>query len=442
MNTENQSREPILTVAWTRFAHLDDAALERNRFHKNLRRWVALLGVLATLFAIMTQTFPVGVLPDTLLLVLRILLILTPLVGSALAAFLGQFFTGRDWLVFRAGSENIRKEIYMYRTVLKSNPRRRAWLEKRLSDIQHQVYRGLGGEMVLKQYSGPIPPSYNPQDPNSDPGFGDLTGDEYFTYRVEQQLAWHIGRINRYQQERIRLQVMILTVGVAGALLAALGGVFSLWVALTSSMAAALVGWQELRNLDSAVKNYSKVQLELMVIYDHWNNLEPEERTEGEFFKMVKSTEDLLWSQNVEYIKSMQDAMDAVGNEEAELINNIIKTAVESDARMKKNMRDSLEEFTDKTLKQAEKNATEAFEKTLSTLAEEASSELVQQELEAMGQAAVETIRTVIQRSAGLRETMQQVAAEFSGVEIDKETPAGVLHSIISRYPTTGDLKG
>jgi len=68
-----------------------------------------------------------------------------------------------------------------------------------------------------------------------------------------------------------------------------------------------------------------------MIIYDHWNALELEQRTDAEFFQMVKSTEDVLWSQNIEYIKSMQEVLARETLEEAELINDVLKKAVETD---------------------------------------------------------------------------------------------------------------
>lgn len=447
METEIRTKSPILEVAWTRYAHLNAASLERSKSHLRLRRWIAIMAVLATLLAILIEIYP-PTFPSILMLVLKVLLVATPIIGSILAAIVGKFYTSGDWLIFRAGAEEILKEMYTFRTILKNSPERRAWLEKRITSIQRQIYRGLGGELVLKQYSGPIPPKHDPADPTSDPGFDDLNGDQYFTYRVEGQLAWHMSRINRYQKERTRLQYWIYIAGGAGALLAAMGvgienaGSFNLWVALTSSLVAAMSGWQELRNLDSVIKNYSKVMVELMAIYDHWTNLEPEERTQTEFHKMVQGTENLLWSENVEYIKSMQEALSEAGTEEAELVTKVVNASREADARFRKSVRESLTAYGVEAVEKTEKALTESVKNVIGSLAEDAASEIVQQELEAMGQAAVETVQAVVRRSAGLRETIQQVAEEFSGVEIDKETPAGVLHSMISRYPTTGDLKG
>ncbi|MEJ5224633.1 MAG: SLATT domain-containing protein, partial [Anaerolineales bacterium] len=382
-----ERRSPILELAWTRYAHFDAASLARTRAHLNLRRWIAILGVAATLFAILVQLYPPNF-PAVLGLVLRIFLIAIPLASAGLAAFANKFFGSGDWLVLRAGAEEILKEIFIYRTIMKNQPNRRAWLEKRLAEIQRTIYRGLGGEMILKPYTGPIPPYDDPDDPYDDGGFSDLTGDEYFTYRVESQLAWHMNKVNKIQKERVRLQVLIILAGIAGAFLAAWGAPFSLWVALTASTATALIGWQELRNLDSTLKNYSKVVVELMVIYDHWHNLEPEERTEAEFIRMVRSTEDLLWSQNVEYIKSMQEALASTQLEEAKLLDELLQRAVQSDRALKQSMRDSLVDFTSASMEESRESLGETFKETLGTLAEEASSELVQKELSAMQAAA------------------------------------------------------
>jgi predicted RND superfamily exporter protein len=217
-------------------------------------------------------------------------------------------------------------------------------------------------------------------------------------------------------------------------------------VALTASTATALIGWQELRNLDSTLKNYSKVVVELMVVYDHWHNLETEERTEAEFIRMVRSTEDLLWSQNVEYIKSMQEALASAEMEEAELINDLLKTAVESDRKLKQDMRDSIVDFTSASMKESRESLAETFDETLGSLAEEASSELVQKELAAMQAAVTEAAEFAVEVVSGqasrLTGKLDEIAKEFAGVEIGKETPSTVLNSMISRYPPTPEVKG
>ena len=434
MTVEPQPNVPILNIAWTRYAQLDALSNKHSRPHYLWRRWISILGVLAALFAVITQAYS-DYMPAVLSLALRILLIATPIAASVLASFVNKFYNGNDWLVSRAGAEEIQKEIYMYRTFFKNKPDRREWLEKRLTSIQRQVYRGMSGELPLEKAPEKIPPYYYPDDPNSDPGFKDLTGNEYVTYRLENQLAWHIRKVQRFEVERTRLQVYILASGGLGAFLAAMGGGFSIWVAVTASVGAALIGWQELRNLDPTIKNYSKVIMELMIIYDHWNALEPEECTDAEFFQMVKSTEDVLWSQNIEYIRSMQEVLAKETLEEAELVNDVLKKAVETDAAFKQHMRDSVVNYATQGMDETRETLEEHVNQALGSLAEEASSELVQQELAAIGQA-------VSARVTKLSDSLKQIADEFSGVDIGRDTPKEVLNDLLSRYPTTEEVKG
>ena len=441
METESSKTTPILNIAWTRFAHLDASSNRGTRLHYRVRRWIATLGVLATLFAILSLMFPreesglVG-------LVIRILLVTIPILASALAAIATRGFSNGDWLITRAGAEEIQKEIYFYRTILQKNNSRRSYLEKRLNEIQRQVYRGMGGEFAFESYNGPIPPNYSPEDPNSDPGFGDLTGEDYFRYRLEHQLAWHNKKVNQFKSERFRLQALIVVFGAAGALLAAFDE-STIWVALTASLTAAFVGWQELRNLDAIIKNYSKVVLELATLYDHWHNLETEERSDAEFYKMVRGCEGVLWAQNTEYIKSMQEALkDSDLEEEASLINRVIKESVESAARTKQAMRESIVEATHDTLAGAEQQADATFKAALGSLAEEASSEIVRQELEAMRNAVTEAAGAVMEHTSALTSSLAQIARDFAHIEIGRDTTKEELNALLSRFPKTNAVKG
>jgi hypothetical protein len=443
METKSQQIPPILEVAWTEFGQLGNASGKRAKAYNNLRKAIATFGVLATLFAILSVKYPANF-PVIGALILKLFLIASPILASALAAYVNKFFYSGDWLITRAGSEEILKEIYIYRTILQNSPTRRVWLEKRLGEIQRSVYRGMNGELIMDAYTGvlPPPPRFNADDPNSDPGFHDLSGEEYFKYRLQDQLNWHVMRVNQRQNERIRLQVLIIGSGIAGALLAAFGGELTLWVALAASFTATFIGWQELRNLDVVVRNYSKVIVELRIISDHWRNLEAEERTQSEFNKMVRSTEEILWSQNVEYIKAMQEALKESDLEkEAGLINRVIQEQSDSDQRRKQSIEDGVVEQTKTSMEDSNETISETFKEALGSLAEEASSELVQAELASMQAAIQDALKNVTERT-GFSSSLKAIETEFKDVQIGSNTPMSVLNDLISRYPKTTDAKG
>ncbi len=444
MESEKPKAAPILNIAWTRYAQLNAVALRRSRAHKRLRTWIAIMGILATLFAILTQLlFSDPELKSLAGLVVKVLFVSAPIIASILAAWGSRAFSNGDWLITRAAAEEYLKEIYFYRTILQKKKSRRSYLESRINEIQKRLFRGLGSELAFKPYDGPIPPYYNPEYPDSDPGFQDLNGDEYFTYRLENQLRWHIREVNEYKRERGLLTFLVAAAGGLGAIFAAIGTPLSIWVALTASITAALIGWQELRNIDSVIKNYSKVILELTSLYDHWLNLEPEERSTAEFYKIVRGCEDVLWAQNTEYIKSMQEALkDASLEEEANLVNRVVKESVESAERMKQSMREDLAGFAEESLQEAEQKVDETFKAVLGSLAEEASSEVVQQELEAMSKAVVQTAENMIQRASAFSSSLAQIAADFANIDVGRDTTKEELNALLARYPKTNDVKG
>ena len=176
--------------------------------------------------------------------------------------------------------------------------------------------------------------------------------------------------------------------------------------------------------------------MELGIIRDHWKNLQDEEKTQSEFFNMVRSTEDILWSQNVEYIKAMQEALkESDLEEEASLINRVIKEARESDRRLKQSIDDAIVDFTSEKLEKSEEILTEEVENALNELSKEASSDLVQAELAAMQ-------KSIMEHFGGLQSALADIAEEFSGVEIGSNTPPAVLNSLLARYPKTQEPKG
>lgn len=457
METELEpKRAPILELAWLRHADLDLAADRRTTGFYNIRKWIAWLGILATLFAIITQQFfpkiefgdpPPDPSPFTgyfsLGILVKLLFIAIPVIASIFAAFATKFYSNGSWLIYRAAAEEIKKEIYIYRTILPKDKSRKDYLEKRLADIQRKLFRNLGGEFAFEGYKGALPSNYRKNNPNSDPGFHDLNGDDYVKYRVKHQLDWHNNRINQRKLERRWMTIYILAVGGLGALLAALGGLLAIWVAFTASIAAALLSWQELRNVDQTIKNYSKVVLELTILYDHWQNLELEERTKQEFEKMVLGCERVLWTQNREFIRSMQDALRSADLEkDAALINEIIRESADSAERAKEKMNENIIATHEGFLAETEQKLDETAKTVLGTLAEEASSEIVQKELEAMGEAVSEKVENVMERASSFISSIREVKEEFKHVEVDKDTTPEEINTILARYPKTNDVKG
>lgn len=449
MATQPETKTPILEVAWRKFAQYDDTSVKRTASFTRLRRSILIFGVLATLLSILTTIYPAEF-PPLGSFILKILLVASPIIASVLAAIGNEYYSTGDWLVARAGAEEILRDMYLYRTILKSNPKRREWLERRLARVQRAVFRGMNGELVMETFKGSVPPKprFHPEEPGNDDGFADLSGEDYFKYRLENELYWHEKKIIVKQRDRFRLQVLIYISGALGAIIAAIATFgeassnLAIWVAFTAALTGAFSVWQQLKNLEEVVRNYSKVIMELGIISDHWKNLTDGERTQSEVNRMVQSAENILWSRNVEYIKAMQEALrDASLDKEAELINNVVAEQREADARFRQALTDSIVNKTSEELDKVTADLSDRFEEILGSLAEEASSDVVQAELAAMREAIQEFSEQIAKRF-GLSDSLQEIADEYKEVEVGSSMPRGVLNDLLSRYPKTSEVKG
>jgi len=334
MTVEPKPKRPILEVAWTLFVQLDALSKKQSKRQYRWYGWISGLGVFAVFLVVINFAFTDYFLAS-LNLVLKILLIATLIAVSVLVAFVNNYSRENDWRVSRAGAERVQKDIYVYRTIHKDRPDRREWLEGRLETTQHQVRDGMNGELLLGQPPAKIPSSFDPDNPDSDEGFRDLSGDEYIRYRLEDQLAKNIRMLKQHEDAWTRQQIYILLASGVGILLAAIGGNYSIWVAVTTSLMVVLIGWHGLQNFDQVVKNCRRVISSLMTAYDHWNMIEPEERTNDDFFRLVKSTEKVLLGQDIEYIRSIQDVLAEGTPEVTELIESTLGGGVETDEALK-----------------------------------------------------------------------------------------------------------
>ncbi|HZM24075.1 MAG TPA: hypothetical protein VFC02_20170, partial [Anaerolineales bacterium] len=73
---------------------------------------------------------------------------------------------------------------------------------------------------------------------------------------------------------------------------------------------------------------------------------------------------------------------------------------------------------------------------------EEAASELVQKELEAMRQAAVEMAENVVEKASNLMSSITDIVKEYASGEISRDTSSKELNQILSHIPKTEDVKG
>jgi len=401
MDEDTHPTIPILAVSWRRLAELEITARKKEAFQTRLQRWAVALGVAAILLAIVADHFSTGT-SAWVGWTFKALLVLTSFLSAVLAAFIPRFSSRGDWLAMRRGAEQIRREIYVYRTIQAESIDRDAWLEARLNTIIQRVFKNAGHELSFQSYQGPLPPFRDPKRKDLDPGFKDLTGDEYTHYRLEHELAGTILKETGAENTRLRLQGALLTLGCAGLLLAAIGGSWMIWVALTASLVLAFSAGGALSQLDEDTKIFNRMILDLNELRDHWLNLPPEARKEGEFHQLVRSTEEVLLYREMGYLPSP----------------------------------------TEEPVSSSAGSAAQPEQPGQASPASQPPAKRSEAEPERTSPATEKALPETPTSTTSLSQTIQKIALDFSDLDLTKETPKELLHKVIAQFPPSGEIKG
>ncbi len=322
--SQSSDRSLALETAWQHYAELESNASAAFKQYLSLRGWVIILSVVATLIAVIISLPDQELIISTLREILRAILILIPIIGALILAFANKLQQGQYWLVLSTGAEEIRREIYLYRTLLQHEEKRHQWLNERVTAIQRQVFENIAGNLVLKPYTGELPPNDSDNPQNNDPGFSDLLADDYLHYRLDTQLNHYSQQVEKLFTTRIRLRVGIFSLGGLSAFLPAFGVNLSIWVVFIISLGAALSIWQEVCRLDSLINSYNQVIVELKAIRDRWQSLSQEERNGNEFFKLVIATEKVLWSLHNQHITQRRIAGADLESQSNDLLTEVL----------------------------------------------------------------------------------------------------------------------
>lgn len=317
-----------LELVWQRFAMYDKNANLQQRDFTRMQVAVLALGVIATFLALLETTLKINV--DVLTnptfraidQVLFFVLLLIPITITALIAAANRFSAGNKWILLRAGAESLKKEIYRYRTrveIYSDRETRSVSREMKLHRKEELLSRKLMQTEVnvaaLKPYTGPIPPA-NVAVPGDD-GLSFLTPERYITYRVDDQLSYYQRKAVKLEQRLKRLQWLIYLFGGVGTLLVAMR--LELWIALTTSMVAALATYLEYRKIEETLMRYNQTATELSSIRSWWVALSSEEQADPlNLDKLVGQTETTIHSEHAQWVQEMQDAMAELRAEQTE----------------------------------------------------------------------------------------------------------------------------
>ncbi|HEX9731689.1 MAG TPA: DUF4231 domain-containing protein [Thermoanaerobaculia bacterium] len=320
--SSDEKSTAMLEEAWRRFAVYDFNANRLQRGFLRMRGWIATLGVLATLAAVL---YAVVSHEEHLRLTdwrfyLRLLVLATPITASVLVAMTARIDRGVAWVMVRGSAEALKREIYRYRARVGPYGPERADAgerERRLAGKIESITRRLASSEALREtlrpYRGTLPPPGAAA--AGDDGFSELAAEPYVAVRLHDQLGYYNRKSRRLERHYKVVQWTVVSLGGVGTFLAAAG--LEIWVPVSISLGAALAGYLELRNVETTLASYVKGALELENVLTWWKSLAPEERAEqAARDQLVAKTEAVLQSENVDWQLEMQEALEELRSEE------------------------------------------------------------------------------------------------------------------------------
>jgi tetratricopeptide (TPR) repeat protein len=319
-----QAQSSTLETAWQRYAQLATNASSIWRQYLRLRGFSVALTIVATLLAILSIWIDDSIVAPPIAEIFRACLILVPLVNAVILVFANKLQQGQHWQILSTGAQEIKKEIFLYRTLLQGQATRHQWLSDRIIAIQRRVIEAVGEGIALNPYTGNVPPDDSPEGQNGDPAFSDLLADDYLRYRLEAQLRWYSQECERLSATRTRLQIGIFALTGLSAFIAGWGRILEVWVAFSLALGTALTVWLEVSRIDERVSNYNQLILELNLIRDRWQSLSLQEQTAEEFFKLVMATEKVLWSLHNKQIAQMHQAVADLQDKTGDLLTQVM----------------------------------------------------------------------------------------------------------------------
>jgi hypothetical protein len=314
---------PLLTDAWQQFANFDSAASEKSRGFRRMRQLILWVGVIAVTFAVISSAATpanigafysglfAGAALDSWVFftdgALHVIALTVPIVSSVLLAGANRFYPGEDWLALRGGAEDIKKEIFRYRSQVPPyhEQDRTEKLAEVVAETGNKAMRDNVKKQDFKPYEGQLPP------PNAlaegDDGFTLLTGETYLNTRLLDQLGFYQNRINRLYRDIRRWQWIIYASGGVGTLLGLLG--LDAFIAIATSIGAGLASYLEMIQAEDTLRGYNETAQILRGIQAEWlsqtsRSLSRNQRRQA-FEELVTDTEHALITERSGWINEM-----------------------------------------------------------------------------------------------------------------------------------------
>ncbi|MEY3219977.1 MAG: hypothetical protein RIT27_1334 [Pseudomonadota bacterium] len=246
---------------------------------------------------------------------LKSIIIVIPIMITALLAAANRFNAGTKWLLLRGSAQAVKREIFKYRMradIYFSNEEqitREERLADKLKDINSALSQTEINTSALQSYQGVLPPPKAVA--KNDSGMSGLSPEQYLSFRLEDQYHYYVEKTTQLELKLNKFQWGIYITGGMGTLLAAIG--MEVWIALTSALVAAFGTYLEYQQIEKTLLKYNRAALELNNVKTWWIALPSiEQEKQLNIDALVMRTEQILNSEFSDWIQEMQNALTAL----------------------------------------------------------------------------------------------------------------------------------
>lgn len=331
-------RNPTLEDAWDRYSRYDFNANKAQKRFVQQRKLILVLGVatttLAIIYTVLEARSTAGIpwlsgfintfLREQFLPALHVLVVLVPILSTALIAYSLRFNMGANWIALRSSAEALKKEIYLYRmrvgdynpSVLGSESRD-VHLARKAKVINKRLMETQVNQTGLEAYKGKLPPQYSTAE--GDDGFSDMTAEQYLLWRIEDQFNYYQRKSVKFTTELQRFQLVIILLGGLGTALAAFN--LEIWVAISGALATAFATFLEFKGVETTIVACNTAAADLYDVRTWWRSLSDDAKAlTTNIETLVQSAEAIVQSENAGWVQEMRDALAEIYSEDKEAV--------------------------------------------------------------------------------------------------------------------------
>jgi hypothetical protein len=296
--------EPVLKDAWRTFATYDALAKQARTTFERFQNSILLLGILATLVALLAAT--------TGATALHWAAVGVPIVVSSVIALANRRAAGKHWVHLRAAAESAKAEIYRFRTragiyadaklPADSRTARQRALAEQLDRIELALMQTEASSGSLDPYTGPLPPEMYGAGRDDD-GLSTLDPGRYLHIRIADQLSYFTGRVRKLDRRRAALQVVAVFAGGSGAILAAAS--VETWIGLTTAISGAALSYLAYLQVDNTIITYNQAASQLRRLERDWTASGPAAHDLPAFDALVTQGETVLGTELGGWVQQM-----------------------------------------------------------------------------------------------------------------------------------------